>query len=532
MTTRHIQMLYKLLMLLTLSLVVSCGTNDSQNASTGSVAAQLKWNAVEKTAAKTVASAPVGVTTVRVIISAADITTIQNDFTATSGSGTISGVLSGTDRSLTAQGLNSSGTVIYQGTVANLTVQAGQTTNAGTVIMTAVAAIPKLSFDLTSLTFGPQDNFTTSATQTVKLSNTGNTGILLYSDGITMPMFAQWIITNDSCPYQPLVFAAGASCNISISFKPSGDDQLRINYSLQQQLGYNPSPIPPNNYSGVFGVHGDSVTNPQIAVPKQTVQLNGTGVYPIGSPTVTTPTITSVSPSTGAVGKTVTITGTNFSTIPDFNLVRFNGILAITTAATSTSLTVTVPSNATTGKVSVETIDGIATSVDSFTVTVPVDTMLTFTGAVNFSDGIMTNSLMKNDVYATGPDPLPQTNNSYYLLDGKLSAIYTSMRRYVRQFSSFGGISYYNLYVDEDTLTHTTILEFYGVKGINTATYRMSGTCIVGSSTTNSCASIGINLNRSTGSIFFSNTPMFMKTSASAQISPLTLNGAMTFAPF
>lgn len=64
-------------------------------------------------------------------------------------------------------------------------------------------------------------------------------------------------------------------------------------------------------------------------------------------------TITSASPSVGAVGATVVITGTGFSTIPANNLVTFNGTIAAVTASTATSITTTVPPGATTGKISV-----------------------------------------------------------------------------------------------------------------------------------------------------------------------------------
>lgn len=55
--------------------------------------------------------------------------------------------------------------------------------------------------------------------------------------------------------------------------------------------------------------------------------------------------ITSLAPTFGATGSSITITGTGFSTTPANNLVRFGTTLATVTAATATSLTVTVPSN-------------------------------------------------------------------------------------------------------------------------------------------------------------------------------------------
>ncbi len=64
-------------------------------------------------------------------------------------------------------------------------------------------------------------------------------------------------------------------------------------------------------------------------------------------------TISSFSPGSGSVGTTVTISGTNFSTIPSNNTVAFNGITSVVSASTATSITTTVPTGAATGKISV-----------------------------------------------------------------------------------------------------------------------------------------------------------------------------------
>jgi hypothetical protein len=65
------------------------------------------------------------------------------------------------------------------------------------------------------------------------------------------------------------------------------------------------------------------------------------------------PTITSFTPTSGAVGATVTITGTGFDTTPANNIVFFGATRATVTAAIATSLTVTVPTGATFGAITV-----------------------------------------------------------------------------------------------------------------------------------------------------------------------------------
>jgi len=65
------------------------------------------------------------------------------------------------------------------------------------------------------------------------------------------------------------------------------------------------------------------------------------------------PTIVSVSPDKGRVGTTVTITGTNFSLTSSDNRVEFNGLYAVISSCTTTTIQVNVPAGVTTGKVTV-----------------------------------------------------------------------------------------------------------------------------------------------------------------------------------
>jgi len=88
-----------------------------------------------------------------------------------------------------------------------------------------------------------------------------------------------------------------------------------------------------------------------------------------GSTPNTTPTISSFNPTSGNVGTSVTLTGTNFT---GTSAVKFNGITAGSfTVVSATSITTAVPLGATTGTLSVTTASGTATSSGSFTVNVP-----------------------------------------------------------------------------------------------------------------------------------------------------------------
>jgi hypothetical protein len=79
----------------------------------------------------------------------------------------------------------------------------------------------------------------------------------------------------------------------------------------------------------------------------------------------TAPTVTGFLPTSGAVGATVTITGTLFT---DATGVLFNGTPAIFHIINATTLIAEVPVGATTGPVSVSTVDATGTSTASFTV--------------------------------------------------------------------------------------------------------------------------------------------------------------------
>ncbi|GAA4352157.1 hypothetical protein GCM10023185_11550 [Hymenobacter saemangeumensis] len=80
------------------------------------------------------------------------------------------------------------------------------------------------------------------------------------------------------------------------------------------------------------------------------------------------PTITSFTPAYGAVGSSVSITGTNFTGV---TAVRFNGVAASSFVANSaTSITVTVPAAAVTGPISVSNATGTGQSATDFTVVV------------------------------------------------------------------------------------------------------------------------------------------------------------------
>ena len=91
-------------------------------------------------------------------------------------------------------------------------------------------------------------------------------------------------------------------------------------------------------------------------------------------------------PGAGGAGTSVTIYGTGYNTTPSANTVRFNGVAAAVTAATKTQLTVTVPTGATTGPITVINTNGTINSSENFFIAGNLDFSLpiAFGGSVPF----------------------------------------------------------------------------------------------------------------------------------------------------
>jgi FG-GAP-like repeat/FG-GAP repeat/IPT/TIG domain len=86
------------------------------------------------------------------------------------------------------------------------------------------------------------------------------------------------------------------------------------------------------------------------------------------------PSLEGFSPSDGAIGTQVVITGTEFSTVLTNNIVKVNGTAATVTASTGSSLTITISVGATTGKITVDVAGQTLTSATNFSIFPPTIT--------------------------------------------------------------------------------------------------------------------------------------------------------------
>src|ERR1700722_14430132 len=95
-----------------------------------------------------------------------------------------------------------------------------------------------------------------------------------------------------------------------------------------------------------------------------------------GSRFTVVPTITSLSPTSGAVGTVVTISGTGFGLMKGVSTVGFNGATAVITSRSESNIGVMVPNGATTGNVIV-TVGGLASNGVNFTVAAAASLQIT-----------------------------------------------------------------------------------------------------------------------------------------------------------
>ncbi len=261
--------------LISASLFILAGCSGSgTSASTqgqGSISAKLTW---DKVTAKSVASAPSDVVTVRISISGTGMTTMQQTFPASAGSGTISGVPAGTGRTVTASALGSTNNLLYQGVVSNVTVVAGQTTDVVTVIMMPA---PVLSADQ-----AVYEQFVLSPKTSYKLYwNLPVSGLPVSG--------SNYFVTNYfSLPASPLINGTQrmtnsplTSISSTLTIPAAASAPVRYLVSGQIVVGSNPIYINDISYQGtaikedMFAVDGTTVVERYLRTNYSTVPLTG-----------------------------------------------------------------------------------------------------------------------------------------------------------------------------------------------------------------------------------------------------------------
>jgi gliding motility-associated-like protein len=184
-------------------------------------------------------------------------------------------------------------------------------------------------------TGSPAGNISISSTNAVT-KTIAVTGAVNALPTITLGSISSGLVSSTSfnIPYtattgSPNAYSVAVGTNALSSFSPI------VDASFTGTSGNLAVAIPANSALGTYDFN--------VSVKNTTTGCAST-VYPVSfSINPPPPTITSFSPMTGEVGSTVTITGTNFNATAANNTVYFGSVKATITAATTTSLTVTVP---------------------------------------------------------------------------------------------------------------------------------------------------------------------------------------------
>ncbi|MES2388879.1 MAG: IPT/TIG domain-containing protein [Bacteroidota bacterium] len=354
-------------------------------------------------------------------------------FTPTSGPAGTSVTLTGTSfvgtTSVTIGTLPTAFTVVNASTI-TLTIPAGASTNAFTVTTNQGAATSAGLFTVYQLPVITGFNPVTGgagATVTITGSNfngatqvsfNGRTATFVIVDAntitVTVPAGAS---TGPISVTGPAGTATSANSFTFIpaptiaSFTPAtGPEGTLVTISGANFTGATDINI--NGLTGAFTVVNNSTATLLIPTgatsgPLEITTPGGTAVSATVFTVVPVPTITSFSPVTGPIGTVVAISGTNFI---GFTTVAFNGTSAVFTILNGNTISATVPTGSSTGKITVTTAGGTATSALDFTViqapTITsfspafgwVGTSVTITGT-NFSNASLVQFNGSNAVY-------------------------------------------------------------------------------------------------------------------------------------
>jgi hypothetical protein len=105
---------------------------------------------------------------------------------------------------------------------------------------TTSTAAPAVSFSPTSLTFASQAIGTTSAPQSVTVTNTGNAGLFVNSAAV--PNTLDFTEVSDGC--SGLTLAPGTNCSVSITFSPTASGTRSAAFTLTDNAANSPQTVP------------------------------------------------------------------------------------------------------------------------------------------------------------------------------------------------------------------------------------------------------------------------------------------------
>jgi YD repeat-containing protein len=163
--------------------------------------------------------------------------------------------------------------------------------------------------------------------------------------------------TPDRGPVGTVVTVVGASFGAT-----PGANTVRFNGTLASVSSASATQlvatVPAGATTGAISVQTTAGTG--TSAQSFTVTGSATGLPP--------PTVSGISPASGIVGASITISGTNFNTTPGMTKVYLNQTLAVIQSISATSITITVPQQTGSGRIRVVTLSGTASSTSDFVV--------------------------------------------------------------------------------------------------------------------------------------------------------------------
>jgi hypothetical protein len=256
-------------------------------------------------AAKTVTltnntNAPIAFTSA--VISGGNPAAANNDYVATSGCG-----------ASIAAGASCTVSVTFKPSVAaaetaTLVLTDGDSTSPQNIALTGTGANPAPAVGLapTSLAFGNQLLNTTSAAQTVTLTNTG-TGPLTINSIAGSGDFAGTSTGASACPISPATLAVNANCTISVTFTPTATGAR----------------------AGTLTITDNATGSPH------TVSLTGTGTTPVVGLAPTSLTFGNQLLNTTSAAQTVTLTNTGTGPLTIISFAASGDFAQTSTGATA-----------------------------------------------------------------------------------------------------------------------------------------------------------------------------------------------------
>lgn len=158
----------------------------------------------------------------------------------------------------------------YSSSTCRVTVSDGSTSASTTLsgcTPSTTTSSPAVSLSPTSLTFGTRDTGTTSAPQSVTVTNTGSASLFVNSAAV--PNTLDFTEVDDGC--SGLTLAAGASCSVSITFSPSQAGTRTAAFTLTDNAPGSPQTVP---LSGT-GTTPAGTTAPPLAIDTQFMTCSG-----------------------------------------------------------------------------------------------------------------------------------------------------------------------------------------------------------------------------------------------------------------